>query len=119
MGDIPFYGVPPSHYKNKSIIPLNEPNRFLSLVDTITNRAEFTTAGKISVIKSKLLGPALEHWNIYTGGDNWDNAKKHLLDLFPEVQSYTSVMAKIPKKKRENKEQISEYAIRLMQTFNT
>ena len=68
LADIPYFGVPPSTYKNKSIIPLSEPNRFLDLVDTITSTADFTEAGKVSVLKSKLLGPALEHWSTYTGG---------------------------------------------------
>ena len=79
LGDIPFYGIPPSQDKKKSIIPLSESNRFLNLVDTVTERAEFTVAGKISVLKSKLLGPALEHWNDYNGGDDWNAAKIHLL----------------------------------------
>ena len=68
LADIPYFGVPPSTYKNKCIIPLSEPNRFLDLVDTITSTADFTEAGKVSVLKSKLLGPALEHWSTYTGG---------------------------------------------------
>ena len=48
-------------------------------------------AGKIAVLKSKLLGPAQDHWSDYTGGDDWNLAKEHLLSLFPEVQSYASV----------------------------
>ena len=47
LADIPYFGVPPSTYKNKSIIPLSEPNRFLDLVDTITSTADFTQAGKV------------------------------------------------------------------------
>ena len=48
-----------------------------------------------------------------------NEAKKHLLLLYPEVQSYTSVMNKIPKLKREKQEQICEYATRVNQTYNT
>ena len=70
MAEIPYYGVPPATDKNKSIIPLNEPNRFLSLVDVITDGADFSVAGKVNVSKSRLLGPALEHWNTYVGGAN-------------------------------------------------
>ena len=87
MAEIPYYGFPPASNKNKSIIPLTEPNRFLDLVDLITDRADFTVAGKVNVLKSKLLGPALEHWSIYTGGADLDAAKRHLLLLYPEVQS--------------------------------
>ena len=118
LADIPYFGVPPSTYKNKSIIPISEPNRFLDLVDTITSTADFTEAGKVQVLKSKLLGPALEHWSTYTGGGNWNNAKTHLLRLYPETQSYTSVMNKVPKLKREKNEQICEYATRVNQLFN-
>ena len=70
LGDIPYFGIPPAQDKRKSIIPLGEPNRFLNLVDTVTERADFTVAGKIGVLKSKLLGPAQEHWSDYNGGDN-------------------------------------------------
>ena len=48
-----------------------------------------------------------------------NEAKKHLLLLYPEVQSYTSVMNKIPKLKREKQEQICEFATRVNQTYNT
>ena len=119
LGDIPFYGVSKDFDKNKNIIPLNEPTRFLDIIDLITDKADFTIPGKIKVLKSKLLGPALEHWNTYDGGENWDNAKLHLLKLFPEVQSYTSVMAKVPFLKREQKEQISQFATRIVKMYDT
>ena len=60
----------------------------------------------------------MEHWNTYDGGADWAAAKAHLLKLFPEVQSYTSIMAKVPHLKRESKEQISQYATRLVQIYN-
>ena len=85
LGDIPYYGVSKDSDKSKSIIPLNEPTRFLNIVDVMTDRAEFTPAGKVNVLKSKLLGPALEHWNTYDGAADWDVAKAYLLKLFPEV----------------------------------
>ena len=77
--------------KKKRIIPLGEAGRFLEIVDTVTNNDDFNVAGKIAVLKSKLLGPAQDHWSDYTGGDDWNLAKEHLLSLFPEVQSYSSV----------------------------
>ena len=119
LGDIPFYGVSKDFDTKKNIIPLNEPTRFLDIVDLVTDKADFTAPGKIKVLKSKLLGAALEHWNTYDGGDVWDNAKAHLLSMFPEVQSYTSVMSKVPFLKREQKEQISQFATRIVKTYNT
>ena len=70
LSDIPYFGIPPSQDKKKSIIPLGETSRFLDIVDTVTNNDDFTVAGKISVLKSKLLGPAQDHWSDYTGGDD-------------------------------------------------
>ena len=119
LGDIPFYGVSQDYDRKKYIIPLNEPTRFLEIIELITDPADFTQAGKIKVLKSKLLGPALEHWNTYDGGEVWDNAKAHLLKLFPEVQSYTSVMAKVPFLKREQKEEISQFACRINKMYDT
>ena len=119
LGDIPFYGVSKDFDNKKNIIPLNEPTRFLDIVDLVTDKADFTAPGKIKVLKSKLLGAALEHWNTYEGGENWENAKQHLLKLFPEVQSYTSVMAKVPFLKREQKEQISQFATRIVKMYDT
>ena len=119
LNDIPYFGVSPSSEKSKNIIPLNEATRFLDIIDLVTGKCAFDDAGKIHVLKSKLLGKALEHWNLFDGGDDWVKAREHLLRLFPEVQSYTSVMAKIPLMKREKQEQISEYASRIVQTYNT
>ena len=61
LGDIPYYGVSKNSEKSKSIISLNETTRFLSIVDVMTDKANFTTSGKINVLKTRLLGPALEH----------------------------------------------------------
>ena len=119
LGDIPYYGVSKESDKSKNIIALNEPTRFLDIINVMTDKAQFTTSGKINVLKSRLLGPALEHWNTYNGGENWNNAKAHLLKLFPEVQSYTNVMAKVPYLKREQKGQISQYATRIVQMYDT
>ena len=119
LGDIPYYGVSKDEAKNKNIIPLNEPTRFLDIIDVMTDKAAFNESGKINVLKSKLLGPALEHWNTFAGGESWAAAREHLLKLYPEVQSYTSVMAKIPNLKREQKEQISSYATRIVKLFDT
>ena len=33
LGDIPYYGVSKDSDKSKNIIPLNEPTRFLSIVE--------------------------------------------------------------------------------------
>ena len=85
----------------------------------MTDNDDFTVAGKIAVLKSKLLGPAQDHWSDYTGGDDWDLAKEHLLSLFPEVQSYSSVKSKIANMKRESNEQISSYANRIHKAYNT
>ena len=91
LSDIPYFGITPESDKKKSIIPLGEAGRFLDIVDSVTNNDDFTVAGKIAVLKSKLLGPAQDHWSDYRGGDDWAAAKAHLLSLFPEVQSYASV----------------------------
>ena len=117
LGDIPYYGVSKDSDTRKNIIPLNSPNRFLDIIDVVCDKAEFTDSGKICVLKSKLLGPALEHWNSFDGGEDWDAARAHLIKLFPEVQSYTSVMAKIPGLKREPKEQISQFATKLYKSM--
>ena len=119
LGDIPYYGASKDSDKSKNIIPLNEPTRFLDIIEVMTDKAALTESGKINVLKSKLLGPALEYWNTYAGGEVWANARAHLLKLFPEVQSYTSIMAKIPNLKREPKEQISQYATRTVQIYDT
>ena len=118
LSELPYFGVSQDFDPKKNIIPLNEPTRFLEIVNLVTDTADFTVAGKIKVLKSKLLGSALEHWSNYDGGDSWDNAKKHLLSMFPEVQSYTSAITKVAQLKRENKEQISQYATRIVKTFN-
>ena len=68
LSDIPYFGIPPEQDRRKAIIPLSEPNRFLDIVDTLTDNGDFTVAGKIAVLKSKLLGPAQEHWSDYMGG---------------------------------------------------
>ena len=119
LSDIPYFGIPPAQDKRKTIIPLGETNRFLDIVDTVTDNDDFTVAGKIAVLKSKLLGPAQEHWSDYIGGDDWGEARAHLLALFPEVQSYSSVKSKIASMKRESNEQISNYANRIHSAYNT
>ena len=103
LSDIPYFGITPESDKKKSIIPLGEAGRFLDIVDSVTNNDDFTVAGKIAVLKSKLLGPAQDHWSDYRGGDDWAAAKAHLLSLFPEVQLYASVQTKIANMKREKK----------------
>ena len=51
LGDLPFYGVPESFDRNKNIIKLSEPTRFLDIVDLVTDKANFTPAGKIQVTR--------------------------------------------------------------------
>ena len=119
LSDIPYFGIPPEADKKKSIIPLGEAGRFLEIVDSVTDNDDFNVAGKIAVLKSKLLGPAQDHWSDYTGGDDWNLAKEHLLSLFPEVQSYASVKTNITNMKYESNEQISSYANRIHKAYNT
>ena len=41
LSEIPYFGVPPDTYKNKSIIPLNESRRFLDTIDILTDNEDF------------------------------------------------------------------------------
>merc|ERR1711895_414346 len=95
LSEIPYFGVPPDTYKNKSIIPLNESRRFLDTIDTLTDNEDFNEAGKIAVLKSRLLGPAQEYFTDYTGGADWAQAKQYLLDMYPEVISYPTIKENI------------------------
>ena len=119
ISEIPYFGVPPETYKNKSIIPLNEPRRFLDTIDTLTDTEDFNEAGKIAVLKSRLLGPAQEYFTDYDGGADWLLAKQYLLEMYPEVISYPTVKDNIQKMKRECGEQISNYATRVRKAYNT
>ena len=119
VGDLPYFGVPVETDPKKNIIPISSPNRFLDIIHAVCDAEEFTEAGKISVMKSRLLGPAVEHWNGFAGGESWDEARKYLLLLYPEVESYTTVRAKTQSLKREPKEQIGAYAGRMRQLYDT
>ena len=118
IADLPYYGVPEDSDPKKNIIPLATPSKFLDIIDVVCTAEEFSPAGKINVLKSRLLGPALTHWQNFKGA-TWDEAKTHLLLLFPEVECYTSVTAKIASLKHEPREQISQYASRIVQIFDT
>ena len=119
LSEIPYFGVPPDTYKNKSIIPLNESRRFLDTIETLTDNEDFNEAGRIAVLKSRLLGPAQEYFTDYTGGADWARAKQYLLDMYPEVISYPTIKENIHKMKRESGEQISNYATRILKAYNT
>ena len=118
IADLPYYGVPEDSDPKKNIIPLATPSKFLDIIDVVCTAEEFSPAGKINVLKSRLLGPALTHWQNFKGA-TWDEAKAHLLLLFPEVECYASITAKIASLKREPREQISQYASRIVQIFDT
>ena len=55
LSDIPYFGIPPAQDKRKTIIPLGETNRFLDIVDTVTDNDDFTVAGKIAVLRGSYL----------------------------------------------------------------
>ena len=56
VGDLPYFGVPEDSDAKKNIIPISSPNRFLDIIYAVCDKEEFTDAGKISVMKSRLLG---------------------------------------------------------------
>ena len=118
-GDLPYFGVPVEVDLKKYIIPISAPNRFLDIISAVCDREEFTDSGKIAVLKSRLLGPAVEHWNWFEEGQNWAKAREHLLLLYPEVESYTTVMAKAQSLKREKQEQIGAFAGRVKVLYDT
>ena len=113
IGDLPYFGVPVETDPKKNIIDINEPTRFLDTIQAVCDKESYSDSGKISVMKSRLLGAATGHFNWFDEGQTWDKAKEHLLLLYPEVENYRCVMSKCQNLKRERQEQIGAYAGRI------
>ena len=118
-GDLPYFGVPVEVDLKKYIIPISAPNRFLDTINAVCDREEYTDSGKIAVMKSRLLGPAIQHFNWFEERQTWAQAREHLLLLYPEVESYTTVNAKCQSLKREKQEQIGAFAGRIRVEYDT
>ena len=67
VGELPYFGIPKDADNKKSIIPINEVSNFIRIVDTQTDKNNFTAAGKIAIFKRQLLGAARDHWSKYDG----------------------------------------------------
>ena len=85
---------------------------------TQTDKNDFTDAGKISVLKSRLLGSACEYWNHYDGEEDFAKACRYLLERYPDVQDYGQVLNKVNNLKRAQTEQITSYANRIQDLYD-
>ena len=88
LNDLPFFGIVKEPGEKRNIVPMTECVKFIALIDTATDKNEFTEAGKISVLKSRLLGSAKEFWNSYDGAEDWRAACNFLKARYPEVTDY-------------------------------
>ena len=116
--ELPFFGIPKESDPRKNIIPLNEVSKFIKIINTQTDKNDFSEAGKINILKSGLLGPARDYWTSYSGHADFKVASQFLMDRYPDVQTYGSLLIKVNNLKRNSGEQISDYATKISDFYD-
>ena len=112
--ELPYFGIV-SDPENKKWIT-DSCNELLDHVDKATRDESWNDSGRIKVLRSKLLGPALEYFNDFTG-DTMAEAKTYLLKMFHDPTTHASVSAEIERLKRRNGEQFPYLAIRISKLY--
>ena len=85
---------------------------FLEHITKATSADTWNDVGKISVLRSKLLGSARTYFNTFSG-DTFAAAKEYLLDMYPDSDTYASITNEIAKVRRNKGETLSALAIRI------
>ena len=112
LNDLPFFGIKPSDDPKKWVIPQEDSELFLEMLDKQTEDIDFTEAGRIRVLKTHLLGNALCYWKSFKG-KTWKEAKDFLMARYPNINDYNSYMDRVKALKRKPAEQFVDFATRV------
>ena len=114
LTELPYFGIHSDHDDKKWVT--DSCTELLSHVEKATTGDTWNDQGRIRVLRGKLLGPALEYFNDFTG-DTMVEAKAYLLKMFHDPTTYASVSAEIEKLKRRTGEQLPYLAIRISKLY--
>ena len=113
--ELPYFGsVTGTHTKNWVVESCEE---FLSHIEKATSDDAWNDKGRIKVLRGRLLGPALEYFNDFSGA-TWNGAKEFLLKMFHDPTTYASITSELEKLKRKPGEQIPYFAIRIAKLYS-
>ena len=115
LTELPYFGTPSDTDAKKWIT--DSCTELISHVEKATAGDTWNDQGRIRVLRSRLLGPALEYINEFSGV-TMEEAKTYLLKMFHDPTTYASVSAEIEKCKRRNGEQIPFLAIRISKLYS-
>ena len=87
------------------------------MLDKQTEDIDFTESGKIRVLKTHLLGNALNYWKSFKG-KTWKEAKDFLMARYPNINDYNSYMDRVKALKRKPGEQFVDFATRVEDAWN-
>ena len=112
LNDLPYFGIKPSEDVKKWIVPQEDSELFLEMLDKQTEDIDFTEKGRIRVLKTHLLGNALNYWKSFNG-NTWQEAKDFLMARYPNINDYNSYMDRVKALKRKPSEQFVDFATRV------
>ena len=114
LTELPYFGIASDPEGKKWVT--DSCNEFIAHVEKATTGDAWNDQGRIRVLRSKLLGPALEYFNDFEG-ENVDEATAFLYRMFHDPTTYASVSAEIERFKRRTGEQIPFIAIRIAKLY--
>ena len=114
LSELPYFGE--SGDTTGKLWILDSASEFTELVEKATAAETWTDTGRISVLRSKLLGSARAYFNSFTGA-TFKEAKEFLLELYPDNATYSSIMSEIYKFKRQKGESLNVLAIRISELY--
>ena len=112
LNDLPYFVIKPSEAVKKWIVPQEDSELFLDLLDKQTEDIDFTEKGRIRVLKTHLLGNALNYWKSFKG-NTWVEAKAFLMARYPNINDFCSYMDRVKALKRKPSEQFVDFATRV------
>ena len=114
LTELPYFGVHSDPDEKKWVT--DSCTELISHVEKATTGDTWNDQGHIRVLRGRLLGPALEYFNDFSG-DTMVQAKAYLLKMFHDPTTYASVSAEIEKLKRRSGEQWPFVAIRISKLY--
>ena len=114
LPELPFFGQ--SADPNGKLWIVESMNEFLKHIEKATAGDGWNDIGRLSVIRSKLLSGARDYFQEFSG-DTFALAKTYLTAMFPETNTYHSIMSEIEKIKRLPGEQLPYLAIRITKLY--
>ena len=91
---------------------MDENELFLDMIEKQTEGIDFSEQGRIRVLKTHLLGNALNYWKTFKGA-TWAEARAFLMDRYPNINDYDSYMDRVRALKRKPAEQFCDFATRV------